>query len=103
MKQGETIWVRDISNMSEKTRCTFEFEKDSQIVVSFDNHSYLCVFDKSCIVDPPSDGDAEIDEANEVLAQVFETTNLTSFTRKIGYYHALESIGYKLVRMEVNK
>lgn len=100
MKQGETIWVRDISNMSEKTKCTFEFEKDYQIVVSFDDHRYLCVFDKSCIVDPPSENDAEIDECNKVLTELYETANSSSYTRKMGYHQILESMGYKLVKQE---
>lgn len=100
MKQGDVIWVRDISNMSEKTKCIFQFEKDYQIVVSFDDHRYMAIFDKSCIVDPPSENEAEIDECNNVLCELYETANSSPYTRKLGFYEILESMGYKLVKQE---
>lgn len=54
MNQGEIIWVRDPLRGEIKRSGVLEFEKDDEIVVSFDDYQYLCIFNKSQIVDPPN-------------------------------------------------
>jgi hypothetical protein len=103
MKNGDTIWVRDIHNMSEKTKCTFEFEKNDQVIVSFDEHRYLCVFDKSCIVDPPTDEEAAIAECNKVLTELYKTAKSSAYMRNMGFFSILESMGYKLTKQKCKK
>lgn len=99
MKQGDEIWVRDPLRGELKKKGVLEFEKGSEIVVSFDEYEYLFVFSKSQIVDPPSDFELEVQETNHILNGLYEEARSQNWN----FHRLLDEKGYKLVKMDCKK
>ena len=95
MKQGDEIWVRDPMHGELKKKGVLEFEKGNEVVVSFDEYEYLCVFSKSQVVDPPSDFELEVKEINRILSDLYEEAKSQDWN----FHRLLDEKGYKLVKM----
>ncbi len=93
MKIGDIVWVRDMSRTQDKISATLEFEKGDQVVLSFDESRYLCVYDKGQIVDAPTESELQALKTNEVLAKVFSEAK-----GNWDFCGALDKLGYKIVR-----
>lgn len=96
MNQGETIWVRDPVRGEIKRSGVLEFEKGEEVVVSFDDYQHLCVFNKSQVVDPPSNFELEVQETNYVISSAQEKAREQDWN----YHRILDELGYKLVKMD---
>ena len=96
MNNGKSIWVRDPMNGMIKKEGVLEFEKGSEVVVSFSEYEFLCVFNKSQIVDPPSASEIEMQETNHLVNTILDKGR----AQDSNYHRILEELGYKIVKME---
>lgn len=95
MKIGDIVWVRDMSRAQDKISAVLEFEKDDQVVLSFSEHRWLCVYDKSAIVSAPTDDELAALKTNEVLCKVYDQSK-----GNWNFCEELEKLGYKLVKVK---
>lgn len=96
MKQGQEIWFRDPLRGEMKKRGVLEFEKGDEVVVTFDDYEYLCVFNKSQIVDAPSEFEIEAQEVNHLLNSLYDEARGQDWN----FHRLLDEKGYKLVKAD---
>jgi len=95
MSQGNTVWVRDPLRSDNKKEVVLEFEKGDEIIVSYPGFDGLCVFNKSQIVDPPSDFELEVQETNYIISSIYDKARSEDWN----FHRLLDEMGFKLIRM----
>lgn len=96
LEVGKTVWVRDPMRGDNKFEGVLEFQKGDEVVVTFSEYEYLCVFKITQIVDAPTKEEIEIENTNRIINEAYEVARGQDWN----FHRVLEEKGYKLVKIK---